>query len=104
AEVFGNYNSSQKNIQSTRPSFFNYNMAVRKQFLNKNASIGLTTANPFNYYISQKQTLFGSNFNQTNLRLVPVQSFGITLSYKFGKLKFDNNKENNSPQQPDLGG
>ncbi|MDB5288331.1 MAG: Ferric enterobactin receptor precursor [Mucilaginibacter sp.] len=104
AEVFGNYNSSQRNIQSIRPSFFYYNLAIRKQFLNKNASIGLTAANPFAYYLNQKQVLFGSNFNQTNIRLVPVQSFGITVSYKFGKLKFDKNKENNTPQLPDLGG
>ncbi|WP_293308277.1 outer membrane beta-barrel family protein, partial [Pedobacter sp. UBA5917] len=105
AEVFGNYNSSQKNLRSTRPSVFNYSLALRKQFLNKNASIGLTAANPFNKYITQKQTSFGPNFDQTNLRLVPVQSFGITLSYKFGKLQFKKDaKEDNSPQLPDVGG
>jgi outer membrane receptor protein involved in Fe transport len=104
AEAFGNYNSSQKNIQSTRPSAFSYNLAIRKQYLNKKLSIGLTAANPFNYYINQKQTTFGTNFNQTNLRLVPVQSFGITLNYRFGKLKFNKNKDDNTPQIPDLGG
>ncbi|GAA4308521.1 outer membrane beta-barrel family protein [Mucilaginibacter gynuensis] len=102
AEVFGNYNSQQKNIQSIRPAFFNYNLAIRKQFLNKNASIGLTTANPFAYYITQRQTLFGSNFNQTNVRLIPSQSFGVTLTYKFGKLKFDKEKDT-TPQLPDMG-
>ncbi|HCN82501.1 MAG TPA: TonB-dependent receptor, partial [Sphingobacteriaceae bacterium] len=35
AELFGNYNSSQKSIQGKRPAFFSYNLAVRKQFLNK---------------------------------------------------------------------
>lgn len=102
AEVFGNYNSSQKNIQSTRPSFYFYNLAVRKQFLNKNASIGLTAANPFSPYVNQKLTTFGSNFDQTNLRQVPFRSFGITLSYKFGKLEFKKNpkEDNDLPQQP----
>lgn len=105
AEVFGNYNSSQKNLRSTRPSVFNYSLAVRKQFLNKNASIGITAANPFNRYLTQKQTSFGPNFNQTNLRLVPVQSFGLTLSYKFGKLQFKKEaNEDNTPQLPDVGG
>lgn len=103
-EVFGNYNSSQKNIQSTRPAFFFYNLAIRKQFLNKNASIGLTAANPFGMYITQKSASYGSNFYQTNIRLVPFQSFGITLSYKFGKLEFkkEAKDDNNSPQQPEL--
>ncbi|MDN5288454.1 MAG: Ferric enterobactin receptor precursor [Mucilaginibacter sp.] len=102
AEVFGNYNSSQKNIQGTRPAFAFYNLAIRKQFLNKNASIGLTAANPFNSYVNQRSTAFGPNFNQSNLRQIPFRSFGITLSYKFGKLEFKKNEkeENNVPQQP----
>ncbi len=103
-EVFGNYNSSQKNIQSTRPAFFFYNLAIRKQFLNKNASIGLTATNPFGMYITQRSASYGSNFYQSNIRLIPFQSFGITLSYKLGKLEFkkDAKDENNNPQQPDL--
>ena len=72
--------------------------------MNKNASIGLTAANPFNRYITQRQTSFGQNFDQTNVRLVPVQSFGLTLSYKFGKLQFKKEKEDNAPQLPDVGG
>ncbi len=103
-EVFGNYNSSQKNISSTRPAFFFYNLAIRKQFMNKNASIGLTAANPFNMNITQKSASYGSNFYQSNVRLVPFQSFGITLSYKFGKLEFkkEPKEDNKEPQQPDL--
>jgi len=105
AEVFGNYNSSQKNLRSTRPSVFNYSIAIRKQFLNKNASIGLTGVNPFNRNLTQRQTSFGPNFDQTSLRFVPVRSFGLTLSYKFGKLQFKkDSKEDNGPQLPDVGG
>ena len=92
-EVFGNYNSSQKNIQGTRPAFAFYNLAVRKQFLNRNASVGFTTGNPFGKYVNQVSTTFGSNFNQTNIRKIPFRSFGITFSYKFGKLEFKKTKE-----------
>ncbi len=87
-EIFGNYNSSQKNIQGTRPAFGFYTLAARKEFLHKKASIGLTATNPFTKYVDQKSTLFGSNFSQSTLRQVPYQSFGLTLSYKFGKLEF----------------
>jgi ferric enterobactin receptor len=96
AEVFGNYNSSQKNIQGTRPAFAFYNLAVRKQFMNKKASIGFTAGSPFNEYINQRATLFGPNFNQTNVRQIPFRSFGLTVSYKFGKLEFKKNKEDNN--------
>ncbi|RWY55519.1 TonB-dependent receptor domain-containing protein [Mucilaginibacter gilvus] len=108
AEAFANYNSSQKNLQGSRPYFFFYNFAVRKQFLNKKASLGLVAANPFTHYITQKSTTYGSTFNQLSIRQVPLQSFGISLSYKFGKLEFSKDKEkdkedNNMPAQ-DAGG
>ncbi|MGF7075646.1 TonB-dependent receptor domain-containing protein [Mucilaginibacter sp. 3215] len=100
AEFFGNYNSSQKGIQGTNPKFVFYNFAMRKMFMNKKASIGLTATNPFAKYVSQSSSTFGSNFYSTNVRLVPVQSFGISLSYKFGKLEFkkEREKERNNDQ------
>jgi outer membrane receptor protein involved in Fe transport len=101
AEVFGNYNSSQKNIQGTRPAFIFYTLAVRKEFFHKKASLGFTTTNPFNKYVNQKTTLFGTNFSQYNLRQVPYQSFGITLSFKFGKLEFkEKEKERDNDNGP----
>jgi hypothetical protein len=78
-----------------RPAFGFYTMAVRKEFLNKKASLGLTATNPFSKYVSQKSTLYGSNFYQYSLREVPYQSFGMTLSYKFGKLEFKGKQHEN---------
>ncbi|HEY4325044.1 MAG TPA: outer membrane beta-barrel family protein [Mucilaginibacter sp.] len=104
AEVFGNYNSSQKNIQGQRPSFAFYNIAMRKQFLNKKLSVGITAADPFNNYINQKSTTYASNFYQTNYREVPYRTFGISVNYKFGKLEFkkvedkDKDSEDNTPK------
>jgi len=108
AEIFGNYNSSQRTIQGTRPVFAFYNLAVRKQFMNKKLSLGLTAADPFSKYIDQKAVTYGSNFYQTNLREVPFRSFGITLNYRFGKMEFKKEKEkddnnNNMPDNPDSG-
>jgi ferric enterobactin receptor len=95
AEFFGNYNSSQKGIQGVNPKFVFYNIAMRKMILNKKFSFGLTASNPFANFVGQRTTTFGSNFNQVNIRQVPVRSFGISLSYKFGKLEFkkDEHKE-----------
>jgi ferric enterobactin receptor len=107
AEIFGNYNSSQRNLQGTRPAFAFYNVAVRKQLLNKKISIGLSAADPFNEYINFRSTTTGNNFYQTNSRQVPFRSFGITFLYKFGKLEFkkDRQKDDNMPDVPaDTGG
>ena len=98
-------------IQGTRPVFAFYNLAVRKQFWNKKASIGFTASDPFAQYVNQTTVTNGTNFTQTNLRQIPFRSFGITLSYKFGKLEFKKEKEkdkeekdNNDVPAPDNGG
>ena len=51
-----------------------------------------------NPYVNFKSVTSGDNFTQTSLREVPFRSFGITLSYKFGKLEFkkEKDKEDNS--------
>jgi ferric enterobactin receptor len=106
AEAFANYNSKQINLQGYRPYFFFYNFAVRKQVLNKKASIGLVASNPFSKYIDQKSYTHGANFSQNSLRQFPMQSFGISLSYKFGKLEFlkdkdkEGNREDNNNNMP----
>jgi len=88
AEVFGNYRSSQRTIQGTSPAFSFYNFAVRKQLWKKTASIGLTAANPFSNFIKQTATTTTADSYETSTREVPFRSFGISLTYKFGKLEF----------------
>jgi ferric enterobactin receptor len=99
-ELFGNYNSSFTNVQGKTPHFVSYNFALRKQFLNKMASFGFTTTNPFSQYINQISTVTGANFTTYNLRQVPFRSFGISLMYKFGKLEFKKEKQNDNLPGP----
>ncbi|MDR6461676.1 TonB-dependent receptor domain-containing protein [Chryseobacterium sediminis] len=84
-EVFGNYNSAARNIQGKNPQSITYSIAARKQFWNKKASIGITTANPFNKYIKQVTTVDTSDYSSYSVRQLPLRSFGISFSYKFGK-------------------
>jgi len=92
-EGFGNYNTAVNNVQGKQPQFFAYTCALRKFFLNKKASFGFTATNPFSQYIQQVTTLTASNYTSYNLRQVPYRSFGISFSYKFGKLEFKKPKE-----------
>jgi hypothetical protein len=99
AEAFGSYLSRREGFDHIRPAFFFYTFALRKQLLNKKMGLGFTTTNPFSPYVHQLATQYGTNFTQNNLRLVPLRSFGVTFSYKFGKLKVENsNKDENAPQ------
>jgi outer membrane receptor protein involved in Fe transport len=102
AEFFINYRSSQRTIQGNNPGFVFYNFAVRRFLFHKKASIGLTAANPFNQYVDIRQNLYGPNFTQNSLREIPLRSFGISLVYKFGKLQFKkDNQQDNSNNIPD---
>ncbi|TDE13260.1 MULTISPECIES: outer membrane beta-barrel family protein [Dyadobacter] len=92
-EGFGNYSSAINTIQGKRPQQLTYNFAFRKQFYHKNASIGFTAINPFTKYISQVTTIRTANYIATNNVLVPYRSFGISLTYKFGKLEFKKGKD-----------
>lgn len=99
AEAFGNYNSPMKNIQGRTPKFITYNFAIRKQFMGKKASVGFVTTNPFAKYVNQVTTITqaattnGLPYTSYNLRRVPYQSFGVSLSWRFGKLDFKKDKE-----------
>jgi ferric enterobactin receptor len=105
AEAFLNYNTPRTQLQGTNSSFIAYSFAFRKQFWNKKASIGLTANVPFNEYVNQTSTVVQQTPKysyQYSIRQVPFRSFGITLSYKFGKLEFKKDKEKDNQQQPSL--
>ena len=65
------------------------------QLFNKKVSIALTATNIFNKYVNQPTVLYGTNFTVNNLRQIPFRSFGINLTWKFGKLDFKKDKEEN---------
>ena len=91
-EAFGNFNSPKVNAQGTMPSFTTYNFALRKQFFDKNLSIAISATNVFNKYVNQKTQLTGNNFVLYNERQLPYRSFGINITYKFGRLEFKGEK------------
>lgn len=96
-EAFGSFNSPRTEVQGKYPSFTTYNMALRKQIWHKKGSIGFTTTNPFGKYVGQQTELTGPGFTLTSYRNIPYRSFGISFTYKFGKLEF---KKDNDPPPP----
>ncbi len=100
AEFFGNFNSARNEVQGKYPSFTSYSIAIRKLSANKKLSLALTATNPFNAYVRQELELYGANFTQTSLRKIPFRSIGINFTWKFGKLEFKKDKEE---QEPDAG-
>jgi len=94
-EFFGNFNSPRSEIQGKYPSFTSYNFAFRKQIWNKKGSIAFTTTNPFANDVNQETAVKGRGFTLNSMRQIPYRSFGINFTYKFGKLEFKKEKEEN---------
>ncbi|HWB28312.1 MAG TPA: TonB-dependent receptor [Chitinophagaceae bacterium] len=95
AEFFGNFNSARHEVQGRYPSFTSYSMALRKQFWNKKGSLALTANNILSEYVNQRTQVTGANFVVNSVRKVPFRSIGINFTWKFGKLEFKKDKDNN---------
>ena len=95
-EAFGNYNAATINIQGRTPQSITYTLAFGKQFWKKNASIGVTGTNIFNQYTRQVATITAADYSSYTVRMLPYRSVGISLTYKFGKLEFKKDKEEDS--------
>ncbi|MDP4222756.1 MAG: TonB-dependent receptor [Bacteroidota bacterium] len=86
-ELFGFYRSPSNNLQGRTPQFFIYNFAFRKKFWNQNGSLGFTTTNPLNKNIRMINTISTGNLVSSSIRELPFRSFGVSFTYKFGKMQ-----------------
>ena len=91
-EAFGNYNLGMK-WQGRQPNMYSYTFAARKQLFHNKGSIGVVIVNAFNQYIHQDILSLATNLITKSYRDIPYRSFGISFTYKFGKLKFTKPKE-----------
>ncbi len=95
AEFFANFSGVRHEAQGTYPSFTSYSFAIRKQFWQKKGSIALTANNFLSEYLAQKTALKGPNFATNTERKIAYRSIGINFAWKFGKLEFKKDKEEN---------
>ncbi len=91
-EFFGNFNSARNELQGRYPSFTSYTIAARKQFWNKKGSLAFTATNIFSEYVRQPTVLYGTNFTTNSIRKIPFRSIGLNFTWKFGKLDFKKDK------------
>lgn len=85
-ELFGFFNSPRQTLQGTNPSFWIYNMGIRKELWKKKGSLGLTFVEPFNKYKNFASELEGPTFYQSSDFRIPFRSIGMNFSYRFGKI------------------
>ena len=93
-ETFGFWRSGGKSIQGRDPHFYIYNFAFRKLFWNDKGSLGVTATNIFSRDIKQVRTITTENSTSRNVTRIPFRSFGISFTYKFGKMQSQQDRNN----------
>lgn len=102
AEGFMFGNSEQWSIQGRLPSFSMMSFGVQKEIFGDRGTIGLTVIDPFNKNKSFRSELEGQNFTQMSNFSIPFQSFGVSFSYRFGNLEFQQQNRRSVIENDDL--
>ena len=92
-ELSGFYRSAGRGLQGKTPQFFIYTFAFRKRFWDTKGSFGFTATNPINRNIRQITTITTENSRSSGIRELPLRSFGVSFTYKFGKVGSNNKKK-----------
>ncbi|RMG83168.1 MAG: TonB-dependent receptor [Bacteroidetes bacterium] len=103
-DFFALLNSPRRTIQGTNPSFSMYVFGVKKELFDKRGSIGISMVEPFNKYKSFDSKTEGNGFKTTSNYSIPFRSFGLSFSYRFGKLNFKAKQRQSKIKNDDLKG
>jgi outer membrane receptor protein involved in Fe transport len=111
-EIWGVINSPRRTFQGKTDAMYFYGVALKKEIWKKKATIGLNVLNPFSRdlvinTVNNGKNAQGDTYEQKTNIHYPLRSFGINLSYNFGKLKFTQPKKgvkNDDLKKEDQGG
>ena len=95
-EGFTFFRSNRQTIQGNIPSFSMYSIGFKKEIWEKRGSIGIRMVEPFSRFKSFTTELNGDNFSLDSVYRLPFRSFGLSFSYRFGKLDFKAKSKRNS--------
>jgi len=91
-ELWGVINSPRRTFQGKTDMMYFYGGAVKKEIMNKMATIGINVLNPLSRDLNIKTVNNTDISTQRTDIHYPLRSFGLNFSYKFGKLKFTQKK------------
>lgn len=101
-EIFGVYNGSRRSFQGTTGAMAFYGGALKKDIMNKKATVGLNVFNVFARDLHIETRNETPEFLQSTNIYYPIRSFGVNFSYNFGKINFNAKPKKKSIKNDDL--
>ena len=100
---FGGLHGPRVQLQGIMGGFAMYSLGVKKDFKNKKGSIGLAGENFFSNATGvMKNELTSFNLTQNSVTNLYNRGVRLNLSYKFGKMGFEQKKKTRSVKNDDL--
>lgn len=101
---YGGYYSSRISLQGRSGSVFYYGLSASRDFLNKKLNISLSARNPFCEKIIYSGFMQTSTYREDVVQSYKSQSFGLSVSYRFGELKDQIKKVSKTIENDDVKG
>ncbi|MEK6782573.1 MAG: TonB-dependent receptor [Bacteroidota bacterium] len=89
-QFFGFLRGRQVQLQGTQGGFGIYSLGLKKDFANKKGNVGFGLENFINPVIRIKSNIESVTISQSSINERQNLSFRVNLSYRFGKMGFDN--------------
>ena len=102
--TYGGYYSPGIALQGQNSKYYYYGMSLGRDFLKKRLNVSLYARNPFlekNYYSDYTET---TDYRANSKYSYKPQSFGISVSYRFGELKDEIKKVQKTIENDDVKG
>ncbi len=98
---FGGMHGARVQLQGKMGGFAMYSLGVKKEFNNKKGSIGLAAEN-FLSKATMRSELITPSLSQTSTTRLYNSGIRLNLSYKFGKMGFEQKKKTRSVKNDDI--
>lgn len=84
--TYNGYGTGRLDLQSRASSYSYSSFSLRKEFLDRKLTAGISVRNPFKEYQVYENTTFGTNFESSSSTTVLMRRVEFSLSYRFGKM------------------
>ncbi|WP_077923183.1 TonB-dependent receptor domain-containing protein [Spirosoma sp. 209] len=98
----GNFNSGWVNLQGKGSSFYWYGFALKREMMNKKASLTLGVNNPFNRGVSQRLRQSAPTFESDTRFFFVSRSARLAFEWRFGQMS-SGGKQSRKVQNDDAG-